>query len=65
MADAAKRCSRVNADLAATRQASVTIGLAELQADNTLRDLVARADQALCKERQWLRSAAGGRRFPR
>ena len=63
MADAATRFSRVNADLAATRQASVTIGLAELEADDSLEDLVARADQALYRERQRLRSAADGHRF--
>jgi diguanylate cyclase (GGDEF)-like protein len=55
MAEAAKRFSRVNAELAATRQASVTVGLAELEADDALEDLVARADQALYKERQRLR----------
>ena len=56
MTEVAKRFSRVNAELAATRQASVTVGLAELEADDALEDLVARADQALYKERQRLRS---------
>ena len=63
IAEAAKRFSRVNADLTATRQASVTVGLAEFQADDSLEDLVARADRALYRERQRLRSAAAGHRF--
>jgi diguanylate cyclase (GGDEF)-like protein len=65
IAEAAERFSRVNADLAATRQASVTIGLAELEADDALEDLVARADHALYRERQRLRSADDGHRFRR
>ena len=63
MAEAAKRFSRVNADLAATRQASVTVGLAQLEPDDALEDLVARADHALYTERQRLRSATDGDRF--
>jgi diguanylate cyclase (GGDEF)-like protein len=47
MAEAAERFSRVNADLAATRKASVTIGLAELEPDDSVEGLVARADHAL------------------
>jgi diguanylate cyclase (GGDEF)-like protein len=57
MQGAAKRFSLVNADLAATQQASLTVGLAELAADDALEDLIARADQALYSERQRLRSA--------
>ena len=57
VADAAKRFSLVNADLAETRQASVTVGVAELEADDALEDLIARADQALYRERQRLRPA--------
>jgi diguanylate cyclase (GGDEF)-like protein len=57
MADAAKRFSLVNADLAETRQASVTVGVAELEAGDALDDLIARADQALYRERQRLRPA--------
>jgi diguanylate cyclase (GGDEF)-like protein len=52
MADAAKRFSLVNADLAETRQASVTVGVAQLEAEDALGDLIARADQALYRERQ-------------
>jgi diguanylate cyclase (GGDEF)-like protein len=63
MAEVAERFSRVNADLAATREASVTIGLAELEPDDSVEDLVARADHALYRERQRLRSAADGHRF--
>ena len=65
MAEATERFSRVNAELAATGKASVTIGLAELEADDALEDLVARADQALYRERQRLRSADDGHRFRR
>jgi diguanylate cyclase (GGDEF)-like protein len=57
VADAAKRFSLVNADLAETRQASVTVGFAELKADDALGDLIARADQALYRERQRPRPA--------
>lgn len=57
MADAAKRFSLVNADLAATQHASVTVGLAELETDDALEDLLARADDALYNERQHRRSA--------
>ncbi len=56
-AEAAARFSLVNADLAATRQASVTVGLAELEPDDALEDLVSRADEAMYRERQQLRSA--------
>ena len=42
----------MNADLTATRQASVTVGLAELEAEDALEDLVARADEAMYRERQ-------------
>jgi diguanylate cyclase (GGDEF)-like protein len=52
MAEAAERFLGVNADLAATRQTSVTAGLAELHADDSLEDLIARADEALYRERQ-------------
>ena len=39
MADAAKRFSLVNADLATAQRACVTAGLAELEADDALEDL--------------------------
>lgn len=51
-AEAAKRFSLVNADLAGTKQASVSVGLAELKADDAVEDLIARADVAMYKERQ-------------
>lgn len=57
MAEAAKRFSLVNADLEAEHQASVTVGLAELEADDALADLIARADEAMYGERQRLRAA--------
>jgi len=50
--EAAERFSLMNADLTATRQASVTVGLAELEAEDALEDLVARADEAMYRERQ-------------
>jgi len=53
---AAERFSVLNADLAATRQASVTVGLAELEADDEIDDLIARADEAMYRERERPRS---------
>ena len=50
--EAAERFSLVNADLTATRQASVTVGLAELDPEDALGDLVARADEAMYRERR-------------
>ena len=57
MAEAAKRFSLVNADLAATQKASVTVGLTELEADDALEDLIARADAAMYRERQQSQAA--------
>jgi len=52
-ADAAKRFTRVSADLAASDHlASVTIGFTELEADDALEDLIARADDAMYSERR-------------
>jgi len=51
-AEAAKRFSLVNADLAAAHHASVTFGLAELEPDDSLDDLIARADEAMYRERE-------------
>lgn len=55
--EAVQRFTLVNAQLAATRQASVTAGLAELRADDDLEDLVGRADEALYAERERRRPA--------
>jgi diguanylate cyclase (GGDEF)-like protein len=55
-AQAAERFSLINADLAATHQTSVTVGLAELQEDDVLEDLIARADDAMYRQRQETRS---------
>ena len=52
MAEAAKRFALVNADLAAIRQASVTAGIAQLDAHDGLEDLIQRADEALYRERE-------------
>jgi len=52
MEEAAKRFLLVNAELAETQQASVTVGLAERNGDDSLEDLIMRADQALYRERQ-------------
>jgi two-component system cell cycle response regulator len=52
MTQAAERFSLMNADLAATHQASVTVGFAELEADDAFEDLIARADEAMYRERQ-------------
>ena len=51
LAEAAQRFSLVNADLATSHAASVTVGLAELEPDDTLEDLIARADEAMYLER--------------
>jgi diguanylate cyclase (GGDEF)-like protein len=59
MEEVAVRFSLVNAELAATQQASVTMGLAELEPDDSLADLIARADDALYANRQQRRSALG------
>jgi diguanylate cyclase (GGDEF)-like protein len=50
--EATKRFARVNAELAATQQATITVGLAQLEEDDVLEDLVARADEALYRQRQ-------------
>lgn len=52
MEEAAARFSLVNAELAETQQASVTVGLAELKEDDSLEQLIARADEAMYKHRQ-------------
>ena len=52
MAQAAERFSLVNADLAAAQQGSVTVGLAELRADDAVQELIARADDAMYTERR-------------
>lgn len=50
--EAAERFSLVNSDLTASRGASVTVGLAEAEGEDTAEDLIARADEAMYKERQ-------------
>ena len=50
-AAAAERFVLVKADLAATQHASVTTGLAELEADEVLEELIVRADEVLYRER--------------
>jgi diguanylate cyclase (GGDEF)-like protein len=50
--EAAERFSLVNADLTVSRQASVSVGLAELEPEDTVEDLIARADEAMYRERQ-------------
>jgi len=52
LTDAAARFSLVSADLAATQHAVLSVGLAELGAGDALRDLIARADDAMYKARQ-------------
>ena len=59
MAEAKRRFSLVNTELEATRQASVAVGLAELQADDALEDLIRRADAAMYRERERMRSVRG------
>lgn len=50
--EVANRFELVNADLASSRQASVTAGMAELAADDRLEDLIHRADAALYEQRR-------------
>jgi len=51
-ADASRRLALVNAVLAeAPESPSVTVGVAELQPNDSIEDLVARADAALYRER--------------
>jgi diguanylate cyclase (GGDEF)-like protein len=57
MEEAAKRFLLVNVDLAETLQAPVTVGLAELTADDSLESLMARADKALYREREQRKAA--------
>lgn len=52
MSEAAKRFEAINADLAETEHGSITFGLAELRSEDSLEDLIARADEALYKERE-------------
>lgn len=51
-AEATKRFSLMNAAFGAAHQASVTVGLSELEAEDALEDLISRADEALYSERQ-------------
>lgn len=57
-AQAADRFAQINVDLAASEQASIAVGLAELDGDDRVEDLVGRADAAMYQERE----AAGSRR---
>jgi diguanylate cyclase (GGDEF)-like protein len=57
MEEALERFSLVNADLARIQHASVTVGLAELKEDDSLDDLIGRADQAMYIKRQQQRRA--------
>jgi diguanylate cyclase (GGDEF)-like protein len=49
--DAAERFARINGDLAATEEASVAFGLAELESDDSLADLITRADSVMYANR--------------
>lgn len=50
--EVARRFIQVNADLAKNQQASVTVGLATLEEDDSLENLIDRADAELLKQRQ-------------
>lgn len=52
MSVAAERFEAINADLAETDQSSITVGLAELKPEDSLEELIARADEALYMERE-------------
>ncbi len=49
---AARRFEAVNADLAETEDGSITVGLADLRSEDSLGDLIARADEALYAQRE-------------
>jgi diguanylate cyclase (GGDEF)-like protein len=49
--DATERFERINGDLAATDEASVAFGLAELETDDSLADLITRADSVMYANR--------------
>jgi diguanylate cyclase (GGDEF)-like protein len=51
ISEAARRFEAVNTELAATQHGSITVGLAELQSGDSLEDLIARADDAMYRER--------------
>jgi diguanylate cyclase (GGDEF)-like protein len=57
VAEAAHRFSLVNADLEATHQVAISVGLAELNGADGPKDLIARADEAMYRERHQRRSA--------
>jgi diguanylate cyclase (GGDEF)-like protein len=56
MAEAAKRFEAINEDLGKTDHGSITVGLAEMGPEETIPDLIARADQALYEQREQRRS---------
>lgn len=60
IADAVKRFALVNADLAAIRGASVTVGIAQLDPQDELADLIHRADSAMYRERERSRTGRSG-----
>jgi diguanylate cyclase (GGDEF)-like protein len=49
--EAATRFEAINADLEETENGSITVGLTELLLEDSLEGLIARADEALYKER--------------
>lgn len=65
VAEAAKRFALVNADLAVSKYASISVGLTQLQQDDDLQNLIARADKAMYAQRQALRAAGARTRFRR
>jgi diguanylate cyclase (GGDEF)-like protein len=55
--EAAARFQAINADLADGEHGSITLGMAALRLEDSLQDLIARADQALYRARQQRHSA--------
>jgi diguanylate cyclase (GGDEF)-like protein len=49
---ATQRFEAINADLAETNHGSITVGLAELESEDSLADAIARADEALYRQRE-------------
>lgn len=62
--EASERFMLVNADLAASH-GSISVGLTDLQAEDDLQSLIARADKAMYEQRRALSTSGAGTRFRR
>jgi len=53
------RFVRINADLTEAHHASVTVGIAQLEAGDSVKGLIARSEEAMYRERQQRPSLCG------